>query len=72
MPIEYPPNRSVSDIVKKLKGRRSRKLQREFKELSKQYWGKLLGDRIWSLEYGECDPGYGGGVSRIPSESIES
>jgi len=27
MHIEYPPNKSISDIVKKLKGRTSRKLQ---------------------------------------------
>ena len=35
MHIEYTPNKSVSDIVKKLKGRSSRKLQMEFKEPSK-------------------------------------
>ena len=40
MHIEYPPSKSVSDIVKKLKGRSSRKIQMEFPELSKQYWGK--------------------------------
>ena len=35
MHIEYPPRKSISDIVKKLKGRTSRILQMEFKELSK-------------------------------------
>jgi len=36
MLIEYPPSKSVSDIVKKLKGRVSRKLQMEYPELSKR------------------------------------
>jgi len=48
MHIEYPPSKSMSDIVKRLKGRSSRKLQEEFKELSKQYWGKHL----WAIGYG--------------------
>ena len=48
MHIEYPPKKSVSDIVKKLKGQSSRKLQMEFKELSKQYWGK----HFWAIGYG--------------------
>ena len=53
MHIEYPPSKSMSDIVKKLKGRSSRKLQEEFKELSKQYWGKhfwAIGYGVWSTE----------------------
>ena len=53
MHIEYPPNKSVSDIVKKLKGRSSRKLQMEFKELSKQYWGK----HFWAIGYGAWSTG---------------
>ena len=53
MHIEYPPNLSVSDIVKKLKGRSSRKLQIEFKELSKQYWGK----HFWAIGYGVWSTG---------------
>jgi len=53
MHIEYPPNLSVSDIVKKLKGRSSRKLQMEFKELSKQYWGK----HFWAIGYGVWSTG---------------
>lgn len=48
MHIEYPPSKSMSDIVKRLKGRSSRKLQEEFKELSKQYWGK----HFWAIGYG--------------------
>ena len=53
MHIEYPPSKSISDIVKKLKGRSSRKLQEEFKELSKQYWGK----HFWAIGYGVWSTG---------------
>jgi len=53
MHIEYPPSMSVSDIVKRLKGRTSRKLQMEFKELSKQYWGK----HFWAIGYGVWSTG---------------
>ena len=51
MHIEYAPSKSVSDILKRLKGRSSRKLQIEFPELSKQYWGKhfwVIGYGVWS------------------------
>ncbi|MFC2111557.1 IS200/IS605 family transposase, partial [Bacteroidota bacterium] len=34
--INYRPSQSVSDLVKKLKGRSSRKLQQEFPELGKK------------------------------------
>ena len=53
MHIEYRPSKSISDIVKKLKGRSSRKLQEEFKELSKQYWGK----HFWAIGYGVWSTG---------------
>jgi len=53
MHIEYPPSLTVSDIVKKLKGRTSRKLQMEFKELSKRYWGK----HFWAIGYGVWSTG---------------
>jgi putative transposase len=53
MHIEYAPSLSVSDIVKKLKGRTSRKLQMEFKELSKRYWGK----HFWAIGYGVWSTG---------------
>ena len=53
MHIEYPPSKSISDIVKKLKGRSSRRLQEEFKELSKKYWGKHL----WAIGYGVWSTG---------------
>ena len=53
MHIEYPPSKSVSDIVKKLKGRVSRKLQQEYPELSKRYWGK----HFWAIGYGTWSTG---------------
>jgi len=35
MLIEYPPSKPVSEIVRRLKGRTSRMLQREYPELEK-------------------------------------
>ncbi len=35
--VEYRPSLSVSDLVKRLKGRSSRRLQQEFPELNKRY-----------------------------------
>ena len=48
MHINYLPSKSVSDIVKKLKGRSSRILQQEFPELRKKYWGQ----HFWAIGYG--------------------
>lgn len=48
MHIEYRPSLSISLIVKKLKGRSSRKLQQEFPELKKRYWGR----HFWGIGYG--------------------
>src|SRR3954470_19816622 len=38
MHIEYPPSKSLSDLVKRMKGRTSRRLQEEYPVLGKQYW----------------------------------
>lgn len=46
--ISYPPKLSVSDIVKRLKGRSSRLLLEEFPELKRRYWG----GHFWSIGYG--------------------
>ena len=46
--INYLPSLSVSDLVKKLKGRSSRKLQQEFPELRKRYWGQ----HFWAIGFG--------------------
>ena len=43
--VSMPPHLSVSKLVQYLKGNTSYKLQREFKELNKQYWGRHLWGR---------------------------
>ena len=48
MHLSYRPSQSISNIVKKLKGRSSRKLQQEFPELKKMYWGQ----HFWAIGYG--------------------
>ena len=48
MHISYLPSQSLSGLVKKLKGRSSRKLQQEFPELNKRYWGQ----HFWAIGYG--------------------
>ena len=51
--IEYPPKLSISDVVKRLKGRTSRLMQKEFPKLGKKYWGK----HFWSIGYGAWSTG---------------
>ncbi|MDH3326449.1 MAG: IS200/IS605 family transposase [Gammaproteobacteria bacterium] len=53
MHIEYPARLSISDIVKRLKGRASRRLQDEFPELKKRYWGRRFG----AIGYGAWSTG---------------
>jgi putative transposase len=53
MHIEYPPSKSISDLMKRLKGRTSRILQQEFPELKKIYWGK----HFWAVGYGVWSTG---------------
>ena len=48
MHIEYPPSKSMSELIKRLKGRSSRKLQMEFPELKKRYWGR----HFWAIGFG--------------------
>lgn len=48
MHIEYRPSQDISTIVKKLKGRSSRKIQMEFPELKKKYWGQ----HFWAIGFG--------------------
>lgn len=55
MHTEYPPKMSISNLVKRLKGRVSRVLQQEFPVLKKRYWGAFLGYRLWRLVYREYD-----------------
>ena len=53
MLIEYPPKTSLSDLVKRFKGRTSRILQQEFPQLRKQYWGR----HFWAIGYGAWSTG---------------
>jgi len=53
MHIEYAPKLNVSDILKSLKGRSSRRLQQEFPELKKRYWG----NHFWASGYGVWSTG---------------
>ena len=52
--ISYPPKYSVSDMVKWFKGRSSRKLQEEFPQLGKRYWGK----HFWGIGYAAFSSGH--------------
>lgn len=53
MHVEYPPNLDVSKMMKHLKGRSSRLLQKEFPKLKKRYWGK----HFWARGYGAWSTG---------------
>ena len=53
MHIEYPPKASISNLVKHLKGRSSRLLQKEFPKLQKKYWGR----HFWASGYGAWSTG---------------
>ena len=53
MHIEYLPSLSISNLVKRLKGRSSRLLQREYTELQRRYWGK----HFWAIGYGAWSTG---------------
>jgi len=51
--IEYSSKKSISDIVKRLKGRTSRRIQEEFPDIGKKYWGK----HFWAIGYGVWSTG---------------
>ena len=51
--IEYPPRVSISHLVKRMKGRSSRLLQKEYPSLQKRYWGK----HFWATGYGAWSTG---------------
>ena len=53
MHIEYPPSLSISNLVKRLKGRTSIMLQQEFPELGKRYWGR----HFWAIGFGAWSTG---------------
>lgn len=45
--VSVPPHLSASKLVQYIKGNTSRKLQMEYKELNKQFWGQYL----WARGY---------------------
>ena len=53
MHLEYPPKTSISDLIKRLKGHTSGKLQMEFPWIEKRYWGR----HFWAVGYGAWSTG---------------
>lgn len=51
--ISYPPKLSISDIMKRLKGRSAKLLLVEYSELKKRYWG----GHLWGIGYGAWSTG---------------
>ena len=51
--IEYPPSKSISNLVKRMKGRSSRRLQEEYPILEKRYYGR----HFWAIGYGAWSTG---------------
>ena len=51
--LSYPPKLSVSDILKRLKGRSAKILLLEYTELKKRYWG----GHLWGIGYGAWSTG---------------
>ena len=55
--VSYPPKLSISDMVKRLKGRRAKLLLEEYSELKKRYWAgppvrrPFMGHRVRRLEH---------------------
>ena len=47
MYVSVPPYLSISKLVQQLKGKSSRKIQQEFPELKKRYWG----NHFWAVGY---------------------
>jgi len=51
--LSYPPKLSISDILKRLKGRSAKILLLEYSELKKRYWG----GHLWGIGYGAWSTG---------------
>ena len=46
--VSYPPKLSISEMLKRLKGRSAKILFAEYSELRKRYWG----GHLWEIGYG--------------------
>jgi len=44
--VSVPPKLAISDLMRLMKGRSSHKVQREFPQLKKRYWGKHFWGRV--------------------------
>ena len=51
--LSYPPKLSISEIIKRLKGRSAKILLLEYSELKKRYWG----GHLWGIGYGAWSTG---------------
>lgn len=51
--VPYPPSLSVSELVRRLKGRSAKLLLEEFSELRRRYWG----GHFWGIGYGSWSVG---------------
>ena len=51
--ISYPPKLSISEILKRIKGRSAKILLVEYSELKKRYWG----GHLWGIGYGAWSTG---------------
>jgi putative transposase len=51
--VSYSPKLSISDIVRRIKGRSARILLQEYTELKKRYWG----GHFWGIGYGAWSSG---------------
>ncbi len=47
MLLSIPPKLALSDVMQRIKGRSSRRIQMEFPDLRKRYWGR----RFWARGY---------------------
>ena len=47
--VSVPPKLAISDLVRKIKGRSSHKVQREFPAIRKRYWGRHFWGRGYFL-----------------------
>ena len=45
--LSIPPKLALSNVMQRIKGRSSRRIQMEFPELRKRYWGR----RFWARGY---------------------
>ena len=51
--VSYPPKLSVSEMIKRLKGRSSKIIQAEFPELGAKFWGR----HFWGIGYAAFSSG---------------